>query len=58
VPQWELSETTLNASTFTLQGCQEEEREREKSLEEIFEEIIAENFPNMEKESLTQIQEA
>ena len=26
--------------------------------DKIFEEIIAENFPNMQKESLTQIQEA
>ena len=31
---------------------------REKWWEKIFEEIIAENFPNMGKESLTQIQEA
>ena len=33
-------------------------RRREKGPEKIFEEIIAENFPNMGKESLTQIQEA
>ena len=32
--------------------------EREKGTEKIFQEIIAENFPNMGKESLTQIQEA
>ena len=32
-------------------------RRREKELETIFEEIIAENIPNMGKESLTQIQE-
>ena len=32
--------------------------ERDKGTEKIFEEIIAENFPNMEKEPLTQIQEA
>ena len=31
---------------------------REKGPEKIFEEIIAENVPNMGKESLTQIQEA
>ena len=35
-----------------------EGEEREKETEEIFQEIIAENFPNMGKESLTQIQEA
>ena len=32
--------------------------EREKGPEEIFEEIIAENFLNMGKETLTQVQEA
>ena len=32
--------------------------ERHKGPEKIFEEIIAENFPNMGKESLTQIQGA
>ena len=35
-----------------------EGEEREKGTEKIFEEIIAKNFPNMGKESLTQIQEA
>ena len=33
-------------------------RRREKGTEKIFEEIIAENFPNMGKEPLTQNQEA
>ena len=33
-------------------------REREKGMEKIFQEIIAKNFPNMGKESITQIQEA
>uniref|UniRef100_A0A8D0SMJ0 L1 transposable element RRM domain-containing protein n=1 Tax=Sus scrofa TaxID=9823 RepID=A0A8D0SMJ0_PIG len=32
--------------------------EREKGTENIFQEIVAESFPNMGKESLTQIQEA
>uniref|UniRef100_A0A8D1G564 L1 transposable element RRM domain-containing protein n=1 Tax=Sus scrofa TaxID=9823 RepID=A0A8D1G564_PIG len=35
-----------------------EREEREKGTEKIFQEIIAENFPNMGKESLPQIQEA
>ena len=35
-----------------------EGEEREKGTERIFQEIIAENSPNMGKESLTQIQEA
>ena len=35
-----------------------EREERKKGPEKIFEEVIAKNFPNMGKESLTQIQEA
>ena len=35
-----------------------EGEEREKETEKIFQEIIAENFPNTEKKSLIQIQEA
>jgi len=35
-----------------------EGEEREKGTEKIVQEIIAENFPNMGKEPLTQIQEA
>ena len=34
-----------------------EGKEREKGPEKIFEEIIAENFPNMGKEIATQVQE-
>ena len=34
-----------------------EEEEREKGTEKTFEEIRAQNFPNMGKEPLTQIQE-
>ena len=34
-----------------------EGEEREKRPEKIFEEIIAENFPNMVKETVTQVQE-
>ena len=35
-----------------------EGEEREKGPEEIFEEIIVQNFPNMGKEIATQVQEA
>ena len=35
-----------------------EEEEKKKWYEKIFEEIIAENFPNMEKEIANQVQEA
>ena len=34
-----------------------EEEEKKKGYEKIFEEIIVENFPNMEKETFNQIQE-
>ena len=53
----ENSGTVLNAPTSILQGCQKEKREK-KGQKKIFKEIIAENFPNMGKEPLTQIQEA
>ena len=35
-----------------------EEEEKKKGYEEIFEDIIVENFPNMEKEIVNQVQEA
>ena len=35
-----------------------EEEEKKKGYEKIFEEIIVENFPNMEKEKANQVQEA
>ena len=35
-----------------------EEEEKKKGYENVFEEIIVENFPNMEKETVNQVQEA
>ena len=35
-----------------------EKEEKKKGYEKMFEEIIGENFPNMEKESFNQRQEA
>ena len=35
-----------------------EEEEKKKGFEKFFEEIIVENFPNMEKEIVNQVQEA
>ena len=35
-----------------------EEHEKKKGFKKIFEEIIVENFPNMGKEIVTQVQEA
>ena len=52
----ETSGTTLNAPTFELQGSQKKKRKRR--TEKIFEEIIVENFPNMGKEMVNQVQEA
>ena len=39
-------------------GVPEEEEEKKKGYEKIFEEIIIENFPNMEKEIVIQVPEA
>ena len=47
----------IKCTNICIIGVPEGE-EREKGSEEIFEEIIAENFPNMRKEMLTQVQEA
>ena len=38
--------------------CRGPRRRRKKGPEKIFEEIITENFPNMEKEIVNQVQEA
>ena len=53
----ETSGTTLNAPNIQIIGVPEEE-EKEKGSEKILEEIIVENFPNMGKEIVTQVQEA
>ena len=47
----------VKRTNICITGVPEGE-EREEETEKIFQEIIAENFPNMGKESLTQIQEA
>ena len=45
-----------DAPTFALEGSQKEKRE--KGPQKIFDKIIAENFPNMGKETVNQVQEA
>jgi len=45
----ETSGTTSSTPTFTLYGFQ---KKREKGPEKIFEEIIAKNLPDMEKETI------
>uniref|UniRef100_A0A8D1I9L4 L1 transposable element RRM domain-containing protein n=1 Tax=Sus scrofa TaxID=9823 RepID=A0A8D1I9L4_PIG len=47
----------MKCTSVRIIGVPEGE-EREKGTEKIFQKIIAENFPNMGKESLTQTQEA
>ena len=47
----------IKCTNMQIIGIQEEE-ERKKGYEKIFEEITVENFPRMEKERVNQIQEA
>ena len=46
----------IKCTNIRIKGVPEEE-EKKKGYEKIFEEIIVENFPNMEKE-IVQVQEA
>ena len=47
----------FKCTNIRIKGVPEEE-EKKKGYENIFEEIIVENFPNMEKEIINQVQEA
>ena len=47
----------IKCTNIRIIGIPEEE-EKKKGTEKIFEEIIVENFPNMGKEMVNQIQEA
>ena len=47
----------IKCTNIQITGVPEEEG-RNKGYEKIFEEIIVENFPNMEKEIVNQVQEA
>ena len=47
----------IKCTNIQIIGVQEEE-EKKKGYEKIFEEIIVENFPNMKKEIVKQVQEA
>ena len=51
----ETSGTTLNTPVFTLRGPR---GRRERGPEKTFEEIMTENFPNMAKKIVSQVQEA
>ena len=47
----------IKHTNVQIKGVPEEE-EKKKGYEKFFEEIIVENFPNMEKEIVNQVQEA
>ena len=47
----------IKCTNIRIIGVPKEE-EKKKGYEKIFEEIIVENFPNMEKEIVNQVQEA
>ena len=47
----------IKCTNIRIIGAPEEE-EKKKGYEKTFEEIIVENFPNMEKEIVNQVQEA
>ena len=47
----------IKYTNIRITGVPEEEEEK-KGYEKIFEEIVVENFPNMEKEIANQVQEA
>ena len=47
----------INHTSSQIIGVPEEE-EKKKGYEKIFEEIIVENFPSMEKKIVNQVQEA
>ena len=47
----------IKCTNIQIIGVPEEEKKK-KGYEKIFEEIIVENFPNMEKERVNQVQEA
>jgi len=48
---------SIKCTNILMIGVPEEEKQK-KGYEKIFEEIIVENFPNMEKEMVNQVQEA
>ena len=48
---------SIKHTNIQMLGVPEEE-EKKKGYEKMFEEIIVENFPNMEKEIVNQVQEA
>ena len=49
---------SIKCTKIHIIGVPEEEEEKEKGSEKIFEEIIVKTFPNMGKEIVTQVQKA
>ena len=50
--------TELDTTEVTQQQQQQQQKKRKRKCKKIFEEIIVENFSNMEKEIVNQVQEA
>ena len=48
----------IKCTNIRIIGVQEEEEKKKKGTENIYEEIIVENFPNTGKEMVNQVQEA
>ena len=48
----------IKHTNIQIIGVSEEEEEKKRGYEKIFEEIMVKNFPNMEKEIVNQVQEA
>ena len=48
----------IKHTNIQIIGVSEEEEEKKKGTEKIFEQIVVENFPNMGKEIVNQVQEA
>ena len=55
---WGRTESDTTEVTQQQQQQQQQMKKRERKVEKIFEEITVENFPNMEKEIVNQVQEA
>ena len=53
----DLWDNSKHTNIWILGVPEEEEEEKKEGYENIFEEIIVENFPNMEKEIVNQVQE-
>jgi hypothetical protein len=58
--EWNMQDfwDTMKRPNLRIMGVQEGENIHTKGFDNLFNRIIAENFPNLEKERVTQVQEA